>query len=254
MVIRRAAELQARDAERFGAEGISESEALRIGRELGLSMEHLHQALAEVSDTSPPEGGLLVRLFGPRVVHAYRTVAGDAAAISARLERYLIEREFLTVLRRFPERVIFTRASGAAAVVGRAASQIFSRSPLLPVENLEVSVRPLGEGHAHVYLATSLSRPRTAAAATSIIGGTTGAGLAGAALGIAVAPPAALVALPILGLSILGGRAYYRGLGERVQVQLESLLDRLAHDELPQPVRGWGQPPRGFPPLDGTRR
>ena len=247
MVIRRAAELQARDAERFGAEGISESEALRIGRELGLSTEHLHRALAEVSDTTPPEGGLLLRLLGPRVVHASRIMPGDAAAISAKLERYLVEREYLTVLRRFPERIVLTRASGMAAAMGRATSQIFSRSPLLRVENLELSARPLGEGQAHVYLATSLAGQRTAAAATSIVGGTTGAGLVGAVLGIAVAPPAALVALPILGLSMLGGRAYFKGLGDQVQIQLESLLDRLAHDELPTAARGWAQPPRGSP-------
>ncbi len=247
LVIRRAAELQARDAEGGGSDGISETEALRIGRELGLSTEHLHRALAEVNDTAPPENGLLVRLFGPRVVHASRTVAGDASMIGANLERYLVEREYLTVLRRFSDRVVYTRASGVAAAMGRATSQIFSRSPLLRVENLEVSIRPLEAGYAHLYLATSLGDQRSAAAASSILGGTLGTSVGGAALGIAIAPPAALIALPILGLSILGGRAYYKGLGERVQVQLESLLDRIAHDELPEPTRGWAQPPRSLP-------
>jgi hypothetical protein len=244
LVIRRAAELQAREAEDVGGAGMTEDEIMRIGRELGLSTQHLHRALAEVGSDIVRESGLFVRLFGPANVRANRAVAGEVEDIARLLERYLVEREFLTVLRRFPDRVLYTRATGFAAAMGRATSHILSRSPLLKVGNLEVGVRPLDEGYAYVTLAASLGTQRTAAAASAFVGGGTGAAIAGAALGIAIAPPAALLALPVLGGALYGGHVYYEGVLRAVQVQLESLLDRLEHGELPQPLRGWSAPRR----------
>lgn len=244
LVIRRAAELQARDAERWGGEGISEAEVMRIGRELGLSPEHLHQALAETSGALDEEHGFLARLFGPRTVHVGRVMQGKPEEISHRLERYLLEREYLAVLRRFPDRVIFTRAVGVVAAMGRATSQVFSRSPLLKVTNLEMVVNAVDEEFTHITLGTSLANQRTAAAAGSILGGGTGTAVTGAVLGIAIAPPAALIALPILGLSVYGGHAMYESVMRKTRVQLESLLDRLQHGELPTPGRGWARPPR----------
>jgi hypothetical protein len=109
---------------------------------------------------------------------------------------------------------------------------------------MEMSVRSLDDGFAHVYLATSLAGTRTAAATTSILGGATGASAVGAVLGIAVATPAALIALPVFGFSVWGGRVYYERQKYRSQVQLESLLDRLEHGELPPPGGGWSTPRR----------
>jgi hypothetical protein len=240
LVIRRAAELQARDPSEAGGDGVSESELIRIGRELGLSTQHLNQALAEVSGARPAETGLFVRVFGPGVVSASRTVPGEAAGVSRLLERYLVEREYLAVLRRFPDRIILTRAAGVAATFGRAMTSVFSRSRALDVNNLEVVVHPLEDGFAYVTVATMLTRERNAAAAGSILGGGGTAAFTGAVLSIAVAPPAALLALPLLGGAIYAGHRYYDGVLQKVQVQLESLLDRLEHGELPQPVRGWG--------------
>jgi len=244
LVIKRAAELQAREAEEFAGDGITEADAFRIGRELGLSTQHLQRALAETSSMAPVESGVFGRLFGAAAVRAGRAVRGEPAEVAKLLERYLLEREFLAVLRRFGDRVIFTRATGMVAVMGRATSQVFSRSPLLRVSNLEMSVQPFEEGLSYVSLVTSLKGQRTTAAASSIVGGGTGAAVTGAVLGIAIAPPAALLALPVLGLSYLGGRIFYGKLMDDVQIQLESLLDRLEHGELPPPARGWAAPRR----------
>jgi hypothetical protein len=244
LVIRRAAELQAREAEGPDSDGVTEGELLRIGRELGLSTQYLHRALAEVSGSSVDESGVLTQLFGPVTVRAGRTVRGEAGDVGRLLERYLVEREYLAVLRRFPDRVLLTRATGVAAVMGRAASQIFSRSPLLRVNNLEMAVHDLEEGFTYVNLGTSMQQQRTATAASSLLGGGTSAGLAGAVLGIAIAPPAALVALPILAGAVYGGHIYYEGVLRAVQLQLESLLDRLEHGELPAPVGRWSAPRR----------
>lgn len=237
LVIRRAAELQAREAEDFSGEGIDEAEALRIGRELGLSTLHLHRALVEVSADAQTESGLMVRLFGPGKVTVGRTVRGTAPEVAQILERHLVDREYLAVLRRLPDRVLYTRASGVGATVGRAMSQAFNRSPLLPVSNLDVAVHPLEEGFAYVTVTSVLRKERIGAGAAAFFGGGTGTAVAGASLAIAIAPPAALLALPLLGASVLAGHSYYSKLVEKVQVQLEFLLDRLEHGELVRPVR-----------------
>lgn len=237
LVIRRAAELQAKESEDLSGDGIDEAEALRIGRELGLSTQHLHRALVEVSGDAQAESGLMVKLFGPGRVTVGRTVRGTASEVALILERHLVEREYLAVLRRLPDRVLYTRATGVGATVGRAMSQAFNRSPLLPVSNLDVSVHALEEGFAYVTLTSMLRKERIATSASSMVGGGTGTVVAGASLAIAIAPPAALLALPILGASVFAGHAYYSNLVEKVQVQLEFLLDRLEHGELVRPVR-----------------
>ncbi|MEX2583008.1 MAG: hypothetical protein WD766_07030 [Gemmatimonadota bacterium] len=244
MVIRRAAELQAREAEAKDGEGMSEAEVVRIGRELGLSTRHLNQALAEVGGVPGQESGALVKLYGPVQVSASRTVVGETAEVSRRLERYLVEREYLAVLRRLPDRVVLTRATGVAAAFGRGVSQVFSRSPLLKVSGLEMAVHALEEGYSYVTLSTSLRGNRLATAAGSMLGGGSTAAATGAVLGIAIAPPAALLGLPVLGGAIAIGHFYYKGLVQETQIQLESLLDRLEHGELPPPVTRWSAPRR----------
>lgn len=231
MVIRRAAELQAREAEQ-GADSMSETEVIRIGRELGLSTRHLNQALVEVGGQVGEERGLLARMFGPRMVRAGRAVVGDAVDVAHDLESYLVEREYLSVLRRLPDRVIFTPASGVAASLGRMSSQVFSGTNLLDVSNLEMVVQPLEDGYSYASLATSLSSERTATAAGSILGGGSAGATVGAVAAIAVAPPLALLALPVFGVIVYGSQAYYDSLLDKKQVQLESLLDRLEHGEL----------------------
>jgi hypothetical protein len=232
LVIRRAAELQARSAEEPGADGLSEEEALRIGRELGLSGAHLGQALAEVRGGTVEEAGVAVKLMGASRFGAWRAVAGDAATITRLLESYLVEREYLVVQRRLSDRTIFVRASGVLAVVARTTTGMFRRSPLLEVETLEVSIRQLEPGLSFVGLSTDLAGERTGhLVGGAVMGGMFG-GVGALTLSIAVAPAAALVGIPILAASLGGMRYAYQGKARKVVVQFEALLDRLQHGEL----------------------
>lgn len=231
-VIRRAAELQARAAEDSSADEITEAEALRIGRELGLSPMHLHQALAEVTEAAPPEEGLLDRWLGVATVAASRAITGNASDVQVVLEEYLVRREFMMVLRRLPDRTVFEPASGVVAAAGRIASQLTARTRPLRLNRLEVAIRRLEEGYCYVTLATALNSERAGFAAGALLMGG-GAGTAVAvALGIAVAPPAALLGLPVLAGAAAAMRAGYGQASHRALVQLESLLDRLQHGEL----------------------
>lgn len=240
LVIRRAAELQAKAAEEeIGGGGLSEGELIRIGRELGLSTTHLHQALAEVRGGTPAEKGLLAALYGEGRITATRTVRGPADEVRRRLEIYLLEQEYLAVLRRLRDRTLYTRATGIAAAAGRAASRMVRRSPLLNVSNLDVSVQPLEDGYSYIAMATSIEGQRVAAAAGAAVGGI-GAGVAtGAVLAVAIAPPAALLGLPWVVGCYYGTKKGFSSIAARAQLQLEALLDRVEHGELPPPVKRW---------------
>jgi hypothetical protein len=234
MVIRRAAELQARSAEEAGADGVSEEDALRIGRELGLSGAALGRALAEVRGGAVEEQGLMVGLMGPARFSASRAVPGESSAIARALESYLVDHQYLMVQRRLQDRTIFVRATGAMAGIQRATSEVFGKTPLLKVKNLEVSVRTLEPGSSFVTLATDLSGERTGhAVGGAVMGGGFG-GTSALVLGIAVAPAAALIAVPIAAAFAYGWRYGYQSEARKVSVQLESLLDRLEHGELPR--------------------
>lgn len=235
MVIRRAAELQAGSAEEGGAEGLSEDEVLRIGRELGLSGTHLGRALAEVRSGAAPERGVVARLMGTSRFSVSRAVPGGASVVARDLEQYLVEHEYLVVQRRLADRTVFVRASGMLAAVARTTTGMFRRSPLLGVETLDVAVRPLEDRLCFVGLSTDLAGERTG----HLVGGTVLGGVFGtvgaASLSIAVGPVAALIGVPILAAGLGGMRYAYQGEARKVLVQMEALLDRLEHGDLIRP-------------------
>jgi hypothetical protein len=104
-VLGRAAELQAGGGD--APEVISEADLIEIGREVGLSPEHLRQALAEERTrvTLVPESGVAARLAGPAQAVATRTVGGTPAAVLAALDAWMQREECLQVKRRFGERL-----------------------------------------------------------------------------------------------------------------------------------------------------
>lgn len=248
LVIRRAAELQARDAEDPSGDGVDTAEVLRIGKELGLSDQHMHRALAEVQGSESGEAGMMTSVYGPSSIRIGRVMRGNAQALSSVLENHLVTREYLTVLRRMPDRTLFTPSAGATAAVGRAMSRAFNRRPPLDFSNLELTARKIEDDYAYVSLGTTLGPQRTGTAVASIAGGVSGGGLLAAFLGIAVAPVAAVGGVPILLAALYGGKLYYSNALEQAHVQLESLLDRLEHGDLtprtqPSGFMGFGRPP-----------
>jgi hypothetical protein len=236
-VLRRAVELQAAEAE--GGDALTEEDLLRIGREVGIDPAHLGRALAEVGAVLPEEAGWLRRVMGERAVSAGRSVAMPADRARAELDAYLREEEFMVVHRRLPGRTIYTRASGLAADFGRFTSDVARRHPRINAPELEVLVREAGAEETFVALRLDLAGRRAGLATGGMAAGTGSAGVVAAAFGLALAPPAAVLGLPVLAGSLWGSRRAYRAVREKRQRLLESLLDRLEHGELKPPRRGW---------------
>jgi hypothetical protein len=232
-VIRRAVELQTADG--GGQEGIAEAEVLRIGQELGLAPQHVRRAIAEVRAQPVREGGFLGAFMGAARIRAVRTLRRPAVEVGMFLEKYLLECEYMVVQRRFPDRTRYVRASGVAAAVGRAAARFGQRHASLRFDQMDVGVAADDVETCVVEVSVDLGGQRAGFAAGGTLGGLGAGGAVGTVLAIAVAPPAALVGLPILAGMVWGMRAAYHGVARRAQDDLEAFLDRLEHGELRVP-------------------
>jgi hypothetical protein len=232
-VITRAIELQARIEERTADadEGIGAAELVRIAQELGISPQHVQQAIAEVRGKPPAENDLLTSFFGQRHVGVSRYVPLPAAKAREQIDRYLIEKEAMVVLRRHTDRTIYERGAGVGAAVARAASTVGARHPLLKAKTITVSVAPVDEKSCFVAVSIDLSELRSGTAIGTAVAGVSGGGVA-VGIALILAPPVALAVVPVLGGFAYLMRVTYRNAILKRQNQLESLLDRLEHREL----------------------
>lgn len=230
-VIRRAVELQSDPA--GPDEGVSEADVVRIGQELGLEPTAVRRAVAEVRGRAPEEQGALTRLVGPATVRASRVMPRPAAEASARLDRYLRKAELMVPQRRFPDRTRYVRDTSLAAGLSRIGQSLSRSHKPLRMDQLDISVSPLDEASSLVEVSSGLKGVRGGLAG-GVMGGTGGAAAAWAATVWAtpIADPLMLLGVPALAGAWLGMRAIYSSIYATTQDKLESLLDRLEHDEL----------------------
>ena len=242
MVIRRAAELQARAAEDPAGGALTETEAVRIGREIGISPQHLRRALAETGGAELAPATLVDRTLGPGWVRASRTVTGSAADVREELDRYLVGRERLAPIRRFPDRTLYARARENELIriiqITQESLQSRKRQPLVGAgfklrraAQVEVVVQPLEEGFSYVTLSVDLTNLRTGMAITGAsLGGSFGLAAA-AVLAVAIDPAAALLGAPLLPGAMWGTRLAQVKTAVHAQTHLESILDCLERGE-----------------------
>jgi hypothetical protein len=240
-VIRRAAELQAKGMEEPDRDGISQAELIRIGKEIGISPQHVRRALAETIDAPAAAPSLPDKVFGPDSASASRAVPGEPDTVRAQVEQYLVEREWLAVVRRFPGYTTYQKAQGVelAKLVSFAQAafrvddqpHVGAGFKLRNAKRVELSVQPLEEGYSYVSLRVDLGNYRNILALASTVGGWSLGATFGAILAIAVAPPAALLAIPIGGGAMWGARAAQGHITEHAQTHLESILDCLERGE-----------------------
>ena len=243
-VIRRAVEIQS--AGEWEEEGLSEAEAVRIGKELGLAPETMRRALLDVRARPAAERGVVAGVMGAGTLRALRTVALPAAELAPFLEEYLVRCEQMRVQRRFPGRTRYVRGTGVAAALGRAVSKVGARHPSLGLPQLDVAISAVDEGTALVELSVDYSATRAALATMGAVGGGgAGTAIVVSVLATPIVDPLALLGLPVFAGMMWGMRALYGSAARSTEDRLESFLDRLEHGEirLPGQRTGWRKPP-----------
>ena len=235
-VLARAAELQSGAGD--VPEEFTEEQLLDLGREVGLSAQHLRQAMAEERTRSivpAEEHGVAAALFGPGRAQAARLVAGKPADVLASIDAWMQERELLVVKRHMAERITWERRRDIFVGIKRALRVGGRDYALSQADEVSATVIAVDDARVHVGLdADFLPHRRRAAgqvAGTAVLGAATGGALA--MMGVFAAVAAAPVLL-LPAAAVIGERSWRRHMVARSQLALEQILDRLEHDEMPR--------------------
>ena len=229
-IIRRAAELQT--AEREIGETLTQDELMSLGREVGIPIRYLQQALLEerspLGTPSPP--GIMDRVAGPGQATAQRVVPIDAELAEQNLIRWMERNELFCIQRQQRGRVTWEPLSGFQAAVRRSAAALGAgKRPFMLSRAATVSSTflPLESGYSHVTLVADARKVRT----EYVAGGSALAG-AGAASTAAMIALGALLPIALVPLPVAAGIGYavMRRVGPavaRMQLGLERALDAL---------------------------
>ena len=240
-VILRASDLQSRRSKAVEGE-LRAGDVVQIGAEVGIEERYIRQALAEVEAASlipdaPPDEGLARRIAGPAITSASRVVPGSPSEVEVNLASHLRQEELLRQVRSRSGGSLWEPGTGLVHHVRRAFDVGGRRYALAKARDLQISVEALESGWSLVTLTANIRNLRT----EQLAGWFTGMGLAGAASGVGLFIATGGGPLPLLGgLAIFSGlaalatvcaRAGVRKANQRIQLALESLLDRLERGE-----------------------
>jgi len=234
-VLARASELQSASGDT--PDELTEDQLLELGREVGLSAQHLKQALAEERTRSivpDDERGVGASLFGPSWARAERTVPGKPADVLAAIDAWMQKQELLIVKRHHTDRIVWEPRRDFLVGIKRALKVGGRDYALSQSVEASATVVPVDDARVHVGLDADFRNGRRQAAGQ--IAGTTVFG--GAATGVmlllgtipVVLAAAPLVVLPLAGIA--GARALQTRVVTRAQLALEQLLDRLERGEI----------------------
>jgi hypothetical protein len=231
-IIQRAAELQTK--EREIGDGLSDTELMHLGEEVGILPQHLKKALSEERsrELAAADRGIITQFLGPRRVVAQRTVPGKAADTEAALRDWMSEGELLQVKRRYPDRTSWERKEGGFTSLRRAFGGGGRKYVLASAAEVVTRVIETDERHCHVQLVADLANKRNGSLIGSsiLVGG--GATTTGIALVLGVMVPVAVIPVVLSApIAALVARSHRNEL-EKFQVALEQILDRLEHAEI----------------------
>lgn len=231
-IIHRAAELQT--AEREIGDTVSSDELIALGREVGIPVRYLQQALLEERTSIGARGapGLVERVAGPGEISAQRVVSLESERAEQELLHWMEKNELFCVQRQQRGRITWEPLSGFQAAIRRSAAALGAgKRPFMlsRAATVTATILPLESGYSHVALVADARKVRS----EYLAGGATlaGAGATGTAIMIALGAllPVALLPLP---LAVGGGYAVLRRYGPavtRIQLGLERALDSLEH-------------------------
>jgi hypothetical protein len=242
-VLARAADLQSSFADGADASGmLTEEQIVDLGREAGLSPEHLRQAMAEerTRGAAPEEHGLAVSVFGPSHIQASRVVNGTPSEILDAIDGWMLREEGLQLKRRVADRVVWEVRRDVFTNLARAFNLGGRGYALTRAGEVSATATAIDQMRTLVVLDAGLTEHRTQLAIGTAVATTTGiAATAVAALLIVV--PAALVGVAILGLggvpaiALVSSRAAQARAVSRGQLALEQLLDHLERGDHRRP-------------------
>ena len=242
-VLARATELQAGMADAH--ESMTEEQLVELGKEVGLSPEHVRQAIAEEQTrvAVPIAEGQPRGVFGPTTAWAQRIMAGSQADVLARINRYMEREECLRVRRQYKERVTWEASRDLVGNLKRGFSWGGRRYSLSRADEVGATVVPVDATRVLVRLDATFAAARQrsvtgggALAGTGVVG-------AGGVIALAASIPGASIPVALLvggvwaamgGAGLIAVARSFRSNVEKAQLALEQALDHLEHAPPPR--------------------
>jgi hypothetical protein len=234
-VLARAAELQnASGDEAERPETLTEAQIEELGKEVGLSPQHIRQALAEERARIQPlalgGSGVGYQLFGMDRVGAQRVVRGKPDRILATLDRWMQRDEGLKVMRQRPDFIIWEPSKGIFESVRR----VFGSGDFALVRSNEVTatVVPVDEEFTLVRLEAVFTALRSEMGSRTIMGTVFGGAGTVVCLVLGVMTPVAVAPVVLMSAgSYYSARRTQQHSIHRATLALEQALDRLERGE-----------------------
>jgi hypothetical protein len=247
-ILKRAGELQVSAAD--PAEEMTEEQLIALGQEVGITPQHLRQAIAEerTRPALPDEPGFTDRWIGPRTVSARRVIRGTREQLLARLDEWMRREECLQVKRRLADRIVWEPRRDFLGNIKRGLNLGGRSYNLMRTHDVAATAVTIDATSTLVQIDADL-RPARAArvrgggaiATTGTLAGVSVLGI-GVALGLAIPliPLVAIAAVPVAAGTGIGIRVArnFRDTAERVQLSLEQALDTIEHGAPPRPSVG----------------
>ena len=236
-VLARAAELQATTGE--PEEALTEEQIIDLGKEVGLSPNHLRQALAEERTRvalPSDDGGIGAKLFGGAHVGASRTVPGRPREVLEAVDAWMQRQECLQVKRQFADRIVWEARRdllGTARRVFKLGGRTYALSRAYEVAATAVAV---DTSRTLVRIEADLVPYRRGLAKQSAGISALGVASAGALVALHFAAAVAIApAVLVTAAAFYGARSLNTRIASAAQLSLEQLLDRLERGESTRP-------------------
>jgi hypothetical protein len=249
-VLARAAQLQGTsEAEAESPETLTEEQVEELGKEVGLSPQHLRQALAEerahIEPTIVEGTGLAFQLFGPDFAETQRMVRGKPERILAAIDRWMQKEEGLKVKRQRPDIITWEPMRGVFGSIRRMLGA--GDFALTRADQVSATVVAVDEEFTLVRLHAGFGGLRNAMRNRTIggtaFGAVVSAGLFGLGFVIGLPGEVQLLAYSVAPVPVLlsGGGSYYSARKTqqdsimRGHLALEQVLDRLERGDAERP-------------------
>jgi hypothetical protein len=248
-VLARAAELQSRSGDEPELDALTEAQVEDLGKEVGLSPEHIRQALAEerahIEPTKVDGTGLAFQLFGAEFTETQRMIRGKPERILAALDRWMQKEEGLKTKRQRPDIITWEPMRGVFGSLRRMLGT--GDFALTRADQVSATVVPVDEEFTLVRLHAGFGGLRNAMRNRTVGGTAFGAVVSGGVIALsAVIPLAAdfaLLVYPMAAVPVLlaGGGSYYSARQThqtsivRAHLALEQILDRLERGDAERP-------------------
>lgn len=236
-VLARAAELQAASGDALTSDALTEAQLIELGEEVGLSPDHLRQALAEErarGDAEASPTSLMDQLVGVTRVAGQRVVRGSPEAVLSALDSWMQNEEWLRQTRRRPDRLVYEPRRDILGALRRAFGS--GSQALHAATEIAASVARVDNERSVVAISADLRGARGEAVG-QVVGGTVFGALASGALTIlGFITPVAIAPVVVLAVvSTWGARAAYARRLERTQRAVDQVLDRMEQRAIEPP-------------------